>query len=169
MLEYIQIYAASVESPCEKDKTSRKAGELYRYLSSNRDGLLSYDKRGITIPEPKEGVIYKGMGIQETQNCTVITLRMKHRRMRWSVKGANHLAKALYRKENKELTETIERYTDGLIVTMQMQEIVETLSAAKAPKKDGKGNPYADIVRAHMPITEAVQTASRKAIRRAFA
>ena len=107
--------------------------------------------------------MYKGMGVQETQNCTVITLRMKHRRMRWSVKGANNLAKALYRKENKELIETIERYTDGLIFTIQMQKIVETLSAAKSPKKDGKGNAYVDIIRAHMPIIEAMQTASRKA------
>ena len=24
------------------------------------------------------------MGVQESQNCTVITMRMKHRRMRWS-------------------------------------------------------------------------------------
>ena len=51
---------------------------------------------------------------------------------------------------------------------MQMQEIVEILSAAKAPKKDGKGNPYADIVSMHMPILDAVQTVSRKAFKRAF-
>ena len=168
MLKYIQIYGDSAESDDGEDKTSEKARELYKYLNNNRDGLLPYDKRGITIPEPEEGIIYKGMGIQETQNCTVITLRMKHRRMRWSERGANNLAKALYRKENKELSETIDRYTDGLILTMQMQKIVETLSAAKTPKKDGKGNAYVDVVSAHMPITEAVQTASRKALKKAF-
>ena len=168
MLEYIKIYADSVESPDEKDKRSRRARELYQYLNNNRNGLLPYNKQGITIPEPKEGIIYKGMGVQESQNCTVITLRMKNRRMRWSVNGANNLAKALYRKENKELIETIDRYTDGLAFTMQMQEIVETLSAAKAPKNDGKGNPYVDVVSAHMPLLEAMQTASRKAFKRAF-
>ena len=94
----------------------------------------------------------------------MITLRMKNRRMRWSVNGANNLAKILYQKENKELIETIERYTDGLVFTMQMQEIVEKLSAAKAPKKDGKGNPYVDVVNVHMPLLEAIQTASRKAL-----
>ena len=141
---------------------------MYQYLKNNQEGLLPYDKRGIRIPEPKEGVLYKRMGVQENQNCTAVTLRMKHRRMRWSVKGANNLAKALYRKENKELTETIDRYTDGLVLTVQMQEIVETLSAAKAPKKDGKGNAYADIISAHMPLLEAMQTASRKAFKRAF-
>lgn len=168
MLEYIQIYATSVASPDEKEKSGRKAMELYQYLNHNKEGLLPYDKRGIEIPKPKNGIIYKGMGIQESQNCTVITLRMKHRRMRWSVQGANHLAKALYRKENKDLIRTIDRYTDGLVFTMQMQEIVETLSAAKAPRKEGKGNFYLDRWNHHMPLFEAMQTASRKAFQKAF-
>ena len=168
MLEYIKTYATSVESPDETDKRSEKAMDLYNYLNNNKDGLLPYDKQGKRIPKPRDGLIYKGMGVQENQNCTVITLRMKHRRMRWSVKGANNLAKALYRKENKELIETIDRYTDGLVFTMQMQEIIETLSAAKAPKKDGKGNPYVDVMSAHMPLLDAMQTASRKAFKRAF-
>ena len=168
MLEYIKTYATSVESADEKDNRSKKALELYKYLNHNREGLLPYDKRGIKIAEPPEGVVYKGMGGQENQNCTVITLRMKHRRMRWSVKGANNLAKALYRKENQELIETIDRYSDGLVFTMQMQEIVESLSAAKAAKKDGKGNSYVDVINAHMPILGAMQTASRKAFKKAF-
>lgn len=52
---------------------------------------------------------------------------------------------------------------------MQMQEIVETLSAAKAPKKDGKGNIYAELINCHMPLLDGVQTASRKAFLEAFA
>jgi hypothetical protein len=168
MLSYIEAYATSVESKDVHDKSSSEARKLYQYLNNNKDGLLPYNKRGIAIPDPGEGILYKGMGIQETQNCTVVTLRMKHRRMRWSVKGADNLAKALYRKENKELIDTINRYTDGLVVTMQMQEIVETLSAAKAPQKDGKGNPYADRFLCHMPFLDAVQTASRKALKRVF-
>ncbi len=78
------------------------------------------------------------------------------------------MAKALYRKENRELINTIERYTDGLIVTVQMQEVIENLSAAKAPKKDGKGNTYADMIRSHMPLLDAMRTASRKAFAEAF-
>lgn len=168
MLEYIEMYATSVESPDEKDKKSKKARELYQYLNKNKEGLLPYQKRGINIPEPVEGIVYKGMGTQESQNCTVITLRMKNRRMRWSVKGANNLAKALYRKENRELVETIDRYTDGLVFTVCKQEIIETLSAARAPKKDGKGNKYVDIMNRHIPLLDAMQTVSRKAFKRAF-
>ena len=36
MLEYIKTYAASVESPDEKDNRSKKAMELYQYLDHNR-------------------------------------------------------------------------------------------------------------------------------------
>ena len=97
-----------------------------------------------------------------------VCLRMKHRRMRWSEAGANNMAKVLYRKENRELIENIERYTDGLIFTMQMQEVIKSLSAAKAPKKDGKGNVYVDLISAHMPLMDAMQNASRKAFTRAF-
>lgn len=82
--------------------------------------------------------------------------------------GANNMAKALYRKENRELMDTIERYTDGLIFTMQMQEVLQSLSAAKAPKKDGRGNVYADIIRHHMPLLDAMKTASRKAFTSVF-
>ena len=168
MLSYIKIYAASVESPDESDHQSRDAETLYRYLENNKDGLLPYHKRGIEIPEPQEGVLYKEMGVQENQNCTLITMRMKHRRMRWG-RGANNLAKVMYRKENRELIETIDRYTDGLIVNMRLNEIIEVLSAAKAPKRDGKGNPYPDIIKGHMPLLEAMRTASRRAFTRAFA
>ena len=40
------------------------------------------------------------------------------RRMRWSVCGANNMAKLLYRRENDERIETIDRNTDGFVMTM---------------------------------------------------
>ena len=42
------------------------------------------------------------------------------------------------------------------------------LNAAKATKKDGKGSPYVEAIRAHMPLLEAMQTASRKTFTGAF-
>lgn len=168
MLEYIRIYADSVESNDASDKRSSNAKKLYEYLSNNKEGLLPYQERGIKIPEATAGIVYRNMGVQENQNCTAVTLRMKHRRMRWSVEGANNMAKTLYRKENCELIDTIERYTDGLVFTMQTQEIVQALSAAKAPKKDGRGNSYVDVISHHMPLLDAMRTASRKAFTSAF-
>ena len=141
---------------------------IHSKLNNNRSGLLPWQKQVKSIPVPKDGIVYKNMGVQESQNCTAITMRMKHRRMRWSVRGANNMGKALYRKENKDLIGTIERYTDGLIFALQMQEIVEVLSAAKAPLKDGKGNSEVEVLRSHLPLLDAVQTASRKAFMQAI-
>ena len=166
MLEYIQVYADSIESDDPKEKGSRNARELYKYLGNNREGLIPYRERGIELPEAPEGIVYKNMGVQENQNCTAITMRMKHRRMRWSVHGRITWRKPCTERE-KELIDTIERYTDGEIFTMQMEEIVKTLSAARAPKKDGKGNPYRDDYASYAVIGRNT-TASRKALARAF-
>lgn len=168
MLSYIQIYADSVETDDEKDKRAKKAWELYRYLNNNKEGLMPYQKRGISLPEAPEGMRYGNMGVQENQNCTVITMRMKGNRKRWSEKGANNMAKVLYRKENKELWETINRYGEGLIFNIRMRELLTTLSAAKAPKRDGKGNPYIDVINMHVPMRDAVRTASRRAFAKAL-
>lgn len=46
------------------------------------------------------------------------------------------MAKALYRKENRELIDMIECYTDGLKFTKQMEETVIILSVTKASKKE---------------------------------
>ena len=65
--------------------------------------------------------------------------------MRWSVNGANNLAKLKYRKSNGELTETIRRYSTPLLQALSFGEILnDVLSAAQTAKKDGKGNPYID-------------------------
>ena len=165
-LSYIQIYADSVASNDSTDKKAKNARVLLRYLANNKDALIPWKERGIKIPEAPDGLIYKSMGVQENQNCTVITLRMKHRRMRWSANGGNNMAKALARKENRELHETIGRYSEGFVFGKEIVEVVEALSAAKAPKKDGKGSRYADAWNGHMPIFDAVLTEARKAFRR---
>ena len=165
MFDYIREYVRVSKGEDESDKTCKKAEELYTYLYNNREGLLPYYKRGIKLPEPVEGIIYKNMGIQETQNCTLITLRMKHRRMRWSESGANNLAKLLCRKENKDLVETVERYSGELIFDESQSDIKEPLSASKSPSRDGKGLPYMEVGRGSLPLTGTPLTAGRKALR----
>ena len=165
MFDYIREYIRVSKSEDESDKTSKKAEELYAYLYNNREGLLPYYKRGIKLPKPAEGIVYKNMGIQETQNCTLITLRMKHRRKRWSESGADNLAKLLCRKENKDLIETVERYSGELIFDESQSEIKEPLSASKSPSRDGKGLPYMEVGRESLPLTGTPLTAGRKALR----
>ena len=75
------------------------------------------------------------------------------------------MAKALARKENHELHETISRYSEEFIFGSGIAEVIEVLSAAKAPKKDGKGSRYADGWHMHMPIFNAMLTEARKVFR----
>lgn len=72
--------------------------------------------------------------------------------------GENNLPKVLYLRENKELINTIEHYTDGSMFTMQMWEVIEILRVAKEPKKEGKENPYADRKRLYMSLPDTMQT-----------
>lgn len=164
MFEYLEMYINSVDTDDENDKRAKNARELYKYLNNNREGLIPYQHRGIELPELKKGLKYGTLGVQENQNCTVITMRMKGNRKRWSENGANHMAKLLYRKENGELIETVNRYNEALIFKADMQEIIEILSAAKAPLKDGKGSVYVDVINMHVPMRDAVCTAGRRAM-----
>ena len=52
LLEFLLVYADSVETTDEKDNRSRNARELYRYLNNNKVGLLPYQNQGKNIPEP---------------------------------------------------------------------------------------------------------------------
>ena len=46
--------------------------------------------------------------------------------------------------------------------------VVNEVYTAKAPKKDGKGNPYVDVIRGHVSLLDAATSASRKVFRDAF-
>lgn len=167
-LEYIEIYADSIATDDKNDKKEEKARKLLDYLKKNEAGIVPYNKRGIPLPIEPEGIVYKSLGTLENHNCTVITLRMKHRRASWSIKGANNMAKILVRKENKTLYQTIERYMDTIITSDKCEEIIEILSAAKAPIYDGKGNKDGNVAQGHLPMRDALMTESRKAFMKIF-
>lgn len=164
LLESIQIYADSVARDDPKDHREEKALELLSYLSDNQASLLSYqDREEVMVPEPPEGLTYKNLGVQENQNCSHITLRMKHRKGSWSIAGGNHMAKTLVRYGNGTIREDIFHYKDGIIESDQAPVIYEILSAAKAPKKDGGGHKTGQIKTGHILYREAKMTFSRKA------
>lgn len=154
MLECIMMYADSVDNNDRKDKRADDARELYAYLSNNRAGLLKY-KEVIDVPEPEFGIVYRNMGVQESQNCSLVTRRMKHGRMRWSESGADNLAKVICSKSNGDLDKFVAKVYDG-IVPLRMIEAEDDedkiLSATKMPFTSGKGDAYADLINASIPI-----------------
>ena len=152
-LQDIETYINSIDDG--KHKTELKnAKDLYRYLSNNIDGLPRWQeqlkKMGIDLQAP-EGQIYKNMGVQENQNCSLITNRMKGRKMRWSVGGADNLAKIIYTRENGDLEKIIEKYDGEIILPENYEKEIKSLSADKVKKVIGKGSNWVDIMQAGVP------------------
>ena len=146
MLEDIQTYINSVDNIKEK-----KAKKLQKYLLNNYDGLLPWKLQAKWVPDPPEGITYKNMGTQENQNCSLVCMRMKGRKMRWSESGANNLAKLIYMKENGDLERIIEK-ADGILKIPEEIEAEKVFSADKICNKIGKGNKWIETIRATVPL-----------------
>lgn len=167
LVEYAQIYCDSI-CPDDDVQDVQDAEELRDYLANHEKELALYNARDIDLPEAPDGLIYKNMGVQENQNCTVIGLRMKGKRKRWTRRGANNIIRLLYYKENGDLIDAIDRYTDGEILIEPIRDKLKMpLSAAKALKTDCKGkNKYIDILNVHLPITDSCNTRTADVFRR---
>lgn len=77
LIELSRIYHDSVCANGEDEIEEKKSKELKEYLEYNKGKLKSYKSVIRNMPKTPEGIMYKNMGVQENQNCTVITLRMK--------------------------------------------------------------------------------------------
>ena len=138
----------------------KKLVKLYSYFHSNKDSMLTWKERGIELPTPPEGITYRGMGVQESSNCSLITQRMKHRRGSWSENGGNIMAEVLCFRNTVGLDAILGILPDPPPVEPQ----AEPLSAAKAPQHDGRGY-GADWLHAEMPFEDVFRTHGREAIR----
>lgn len=85
-----------------------------------------------------------------------------------SIAGGEHMAKILVRFANGSIWDDILHYKDAVIESDKEAVIVNILSAAKAPKYDGKGNKTGNILTGHILYREAEMTFSRKAFLKIF-
>jgi hypothetical protein len=143
----------------QDEKVEEKLVKLYGYFHSNKDSFLTWQQRGIELPAPPEGVIYREMGVQESSNCE-ITQRMKHRKGSWSEDGANNMARILCLRS----TVGLETILCALPGAEPVEALPEPLSAAQTPQYDGNGY-GADWLYAPMPFEQAFKTHGRDAIR----
>ena len=144
----------------QDEPTRDKLVKLYGYFHNNKDIFLTWQERGMELPAPPEGVTYRSMGVQESNNYCLITHRMKHRRGSWSEKGGDRMAQALCFRN----TVGLDAILTTLPETMPVEAKAAPLSAAKAPMRDGKGY-GADWLYAQMPFEQAFRTNGREAIR----
>ena len=167
LIEYARMYFDSI-STREDTPEENAAEELANFLEDHKDELARYKARDIKIPEPPEGILYRNMGVQENQNCTVITLRMKGKRKRWAEKSAANMVRLLYYRENRDLMDAVDRYTDGAVWTEPIRnKLKKPLSAAKVDMMDGKGNNrYYDTFNVHLPILDSSNPRTVKVFKR---
>ena len=164
LLEYLDALSNSIED----EKEAGKVRDLYKYFKDNEQGMTPWQTRGLDVPPPPDGMVYRNLGTMEHHVCDVIAQRMKHRKASWSRSGADNLAKLLAAKASKRLHEVVEKFSIIVLPEEQTREIIETLSAAKTPKKDGKGSD-GTIPKGRVPFADAAVTNGRKAIRDMFA
>lgn len=138
-IEYLELYRNSLW----EDGEIEDAEELIHYYRSNEEGLLPYQLRGLELPPHPEGLEYRNLGTMENHVWSVVARRMKHNHTSWSRRGGNHLAKILAKKCSGKLYEVTERLRRPVFEEEKVEELYgEILTAAKAPKKDGKGYGY---------------------------
>ena len=162
MLDTIITYADSIDNDNQTNKEAENARDLYTYLYNNKDGIIKY-KDEVKLPEAPKGTEYRNMGVQENQNCTLVTMRMKHRRMTWSVAGANNLAKVICANENGDLDKYIENTYEFRIplgyVEVDRKDIA---SNTRIPQIVGKGNNiYAELINNSVPAYTGASITSK--------
>jgi hypothetical protein len=158
-MNYINNLAVSAQDENEK----KRLEDLHTYLNRNKANLLPWNERGIKLPAPPEGIVYRGLGTQEHSNCDLITHRMKRRKASWSIKGGSHMAKLLCLRAT---VGSIGHIYDIKIIN-EIQKEHGTISAAQAPKHDGKGD-AGGLPHGGWPYENACLTNGRKAIRDIF-
>lgn len=157
MLDYIETYINSIDDGTNKNEV-KNATDLLNYLKNNYDGLEAWQEQ--VDVEPVDGIEYKNMGVQENQNCSLITLRMKGRKMRWSVEGANNLAKLAYTRANGELDRIIEELDGSIELQIEKNVTAKDISATVGCR----GTKYIKQIQASVPCLNHANTSLRKAL-----
>lgn len=161
-IEDLLLYINGISELAEEETEKKKLMELYEYFSSNKEGLIPYQERGLALPTPPKGLEYRNLGTMEHQVCDGAAKRMKHQKASWSKAGAENLGRLLCKKVCGNLYDTVTSLSRTVLPERYIETIEEVLSAAKAPKKDGRG--YLYPARGSRPFTEAFKTNGRKAI-----
>lgn len=159
------IYEVGAYKNIIKDSRSQETvTKLYEYLSNNREYLPRWQEKLKLEDEPD--IKYKNMGVQENQNCTIITRRMKHIRMAWSKKGATNLAMVLCERVNKQtLKENPKTIKDFKIKKATIVKGVKTFIDDMYAEKSKKKKSNALELNINIPLLNSKNTYTSKMLR----
>lgn len=136
---------AQINSTTDKDEIAGLK-ELQRYYTENKDALLGYYDRGITIPETRApGVVHHArLGSMESNVYTLIGNRMKDGRACWSIQGANRLALLLCLRHTTGFDYLFTKFPEKpeIIVENEWKDTLPIFGASKVPEREGHGYEY---------------------------
>jgi len=122
----------------DDEKEAEALVDLYRYLSNNREGLIPYHRRGLDLPEPPPGKVYRRCGAMESNIFSIIGNRMKGKRRNWSISGGGNMARLLCLKATGRLNEAARCFATN-IGERYAEDVVTGLSAGKIQERAGSG------------------------------
>lgn len=141
----LDCIAAQINSTTDKDEIAGLE-ELQRYYTENKDALLGYYDRGISIPETRApGVVHHArLGSMESNVYTLIGNRMKDGRACWSIQGANHLALLLCLRHTTGFDYLFAKLPEKpeIIVENEWKDTLPIFGASKVPEREGHGYEY---------------------------
>jgi hypothetical protein len=148
LFDVLEAYANSTEDEKERENYL----QLLNYFKNNKDGLISYKRRGLNLPPAPECLEYRGCGAMESNVYTIISHRMKHRRANWSIQGGNNLAKLLTLKATGKLSEALSGLASIVLSERYAEKVQTVLTPAKIPQRIGKG--YNGFAHAEIPASQ---------------
>lgn len=125
----------------------KKLETLQKYCTKRKAQMKRYNedkkiKLKLSEISKKTGLKYRNMGCQESNNYSILTRRMKHRRMSWSKRGSENIAKVIASRASestkdmicnfsfKQLPEIFRNYAEKYI-----QEIENNIKLIKKKKE----------------------------------
>lgn len=134
-LESIEILSNSVVDERERQALLG----LYNYLKNNEAGLIGYHRRGLDLPAPPEGLVYRRLGAMESNVFSLVGFRMKRRRATWSIAGGNNLARLLCLKATRRLAEPLRNAMGTILPPEYTVETTRILRESQVDRRIGKG------------------------------
>lgn len=109
MIEYVETLKYKYNGEVEEVE---KLNELQRYLNKRKDTMKRYKdydgvKQKLKTYSQKTGLKYRNMGCQESNNYCRLTRRMKKKRMSWSKRGSENIAKVITLYASESCTDII--------------------------------------------------------------
>jgi hypothetical protein len=138
----LELLFAAIEGYAQISKDEKEQEnylQLLSYFQNNKDGLVPCYRRGLEMPEPPAGKLYRRLGAMESNIFTIIGNRMKGRRACWSIDGGNNLARLLCLKFTGRLSDKLHKLTSCVLPERYAEEVPLKLPAAKVPVREGKG------------------------------